>query len=61
MQREQNDVKTIFFDIREYFEISVFEISRSDCMYLYYPKVLKYWDTQHHYFSFLSQMKNDGF
>ena len=26
-------VQTIFFDIRGYFEISLFEVSRADCLY----------------------------
>ena len=29
--------------------------------YYYNPKMLKYWDTLHHYFSIFSQMENGGF
>ena len=35
MQRKRIYGQTIFFDIREYFEISVFEIWRVDCIYIY--------------------------
>ena len=31
MQGERENVSKLFFDIRDYFEISVFEISRIDC------------------------------